>query len=587
MKSIYRSLTLTLFFLIPAALLFSQSPCVRANGEPTKCDQADGGTVNAAGTGRVRFQLYDDPTSLTDPRDLTIKPRYKAFWLPGDGNFIFHAGGTTLAEDATSWIFDYTYGSAGSAREYRLNAVLTEKKSNMEPPGSDERIINVPPNTVGTATAEANRLRVPGRETLLDIFYNDPPRPRYPTAFVVSFPKEDASISRILLFYNSCSTGGAVDTVRFFQRDVYYHPFYYGAGYAPHEGTPTDMRGRSYDNTLFTEPLGKQFLNYIEFPISSDARGLVPERFYEQRVFPVFKTIWSDTIPKEPSHFLAVSVGPNPLPSDDQFNDQILRSTGSTTLKGGVSGQVLRTYAELVAAVRATAQKQFPGLGGDLQVGRDAAGNALYIRGIASTDVNLVGSHDPNELEVMSICPKGFNKYECSFRMQVCNHGTLLDQNFPVTLFDSTGGQFSNLDLSGVDVLAGSLQTGANTWKFTWSVSLDGVPLPPAPGQPYDERYPERCKEFTFKMTTTWLGVQALIRGEGMKACVHFPLAGGDNLECNCNGTLPLGEVLAQNGYNCGSPVTGSFWSCWCCMALVLLLLLFILWLLWRILFKK
>jgi hypothetical protein len=320
----------------------------------------------------------------------------------------------------------------------------------------------------------------------------------------------------------------------------------------PHYNTTTGLTEQltANLNNSIGQILRRTYRNYVFVPITSEQLSLMPNGFDEYRIFPILKTIWTDSL--RTCRFLAVVVGGRPA-SVDQFRGQE-EFKGQTTPGGGFFSQ--SKYDALQALVDGVFK-------GNINLGTaifnaNSQDSSFYIRGMYYTEVPMIGSSDPNELEVLSICPLPDGKYRVKMRMQVCNRGSLPELKVPIRVIDHTSGQFSDFEfVRDQGKLDSSLRYDAatHTWHFIWPTGIQGVWQPEdiAPGEESQKiPYEPQCIEVFFELTTTYMGVQSLVRGEALEGCATFPAAAALGVPDECKMNFPVNKFSKHCGYACG-----------------------------------
>lgn len=545
-------------------------PCLSVNSDfSISCppDETAETTVIPTATNLVQYQVSEaDATLQRNPG-----ARYKAFWLLGDGNFRFFPYGD-LPQDLSTYAHSYVYRAADT---YKPMVVLSERKSNTSPPRNLQRTIGVPNTSTPVRDVDTFAVRL-HRNKSLDIFNHDRNRPHYPTVFVVSAPKEDKLIDSVFFFYNGeKKADGTYNAKKIHEYNFVNFPNYFKPTPLANEfqmsaGVPGCLNVPAVRNILTG-----RFLNYLG--VRTQSGQIVVERsgakravaarqedpafnpFDETRFFPSLTSIWdtrwitgNDTL-LPVGHYLAVSVGYQPL-------SRVLNPDRPNEINP-VFADVLRYFPELDSNT--------------LQIGQEK-----YIRGIATTDVEMVASIDPNGLQILQICPDGQNRFKVTIRMEVCNEGFMHEQDFGFGLIDHTG------VISKPEFIAGTspnfLEQVGNEWKYKWNVFLDGVPLPEATKDELQEAR-KLCDTLVFTVTTNWLGVQRLTKGQGLELCVQFSHA---REECHKNYALDEREVSPLTGFKCGDPPAAPWMCClpvYITLALAIIILLLLIWIAWKL----
>ncbi len=518
---------------------------------------------------KVDLEIRDEPSSLDNYEDA----RYQAFWIWGDGNFRHFRNGLK-EDDLKTYKQSYNYSAPDS---YVPVVVLIEKKSNKQPPGRTER--NVKISNMGTGTTMQpdtfwRRLNPSGKSA--DIYNIEQLRAdSFHTAIVVSARKSTSNLG-VFFFYNSIYN----------KRKNTYKPehvhdvesveipnYVKRAGLSLVQGTMADLQNNFPLFNLLSAPgvfpaLEKSFGNFMFLPVSPDAIRNMPLAFDEYRFFPILETVWPDTL--SAADFMTIVVGTqSPLNDDiqDPFYDEQRISTLSETLSSflaqfdttGNPPQVATTFR--------------------IGIATDSQGNSsqAYVTGADRLGVTLVGSIDPNELEVKKICPIDSGKYKVTMRLQICNEGYMFENSIGIRLIDA-GRHFSKLTLpeaieSEISSFREEPLVDPHQWSFTWAKHLDGIYNPANP----NDEYAPSCASFEFTIETDWAGVQKLQTGEALEMCVTFSLALTNIEDCSFN--FPIkGPVTQITGFACGDDSCSCNWLCWLLIILVVLLLLWWWW---------
>ncbi|MBK7935908.1 MAG: hypothetical protein IPJ82_01905 [Lewinellaceae bacterium] len=543
MKSISRIVA-----LFPAVVfgfyVQGQSPCLGVGTESTCPSDPTALLAIPANSTNITFSLIN-PEDGIEPPDTNA--RYKAFWIFGDGTFKFHED-INKASDLASHSETHTYLHRAS---YKPSVVLTEKKSNTSPPQGPKRFVSVPPQA---APAWVSQIQ---SGSSMDIFPSGMNRPNYSTAFVVSARKEDTEISGIFFFYNSLNSGNgyAAGDLHDQFNDWSLLPDYFtnvNAGDITPRSTLTDLPAFNTFVAPFLN-LKNQYKNYIFVPVDKPANGnpglmgRIPPTFTEARFFPVLRTMWQNawavsTTAMPKGKYLAIAVG-------SEHHDPANPPDYWSGLINDVSGEISPTINQNTLEITS------------------GNSNKLYIRGLAVSEVEMAGSIDPNDLAIISVCPKGRDQYEVTFEMKVCNSGYLEAQNFRLFLKDFTKGKLLSQPVFLIPAEAPVSEEhlpalGNNDqWDYRWNISLDGAHQPVKSNQE-----PESCKSTRFTVLTNWDGVSQLAQGRALQLCVFFDKAPDD---CTFNLALPDGAVSQDTGYNappgCRIPPVEETSACDCC----------------------
>lgn len=553
----------------------AQGPCLLLGAAESSCP----GPASSPGFSNnlVDFRLADITAGLDMAVPAGVEPRYKAFWIFGDGNFKHHPSNLEPAGDLLTLRED-DYGFPPIGADYITEVVLTEKKSNTTPPPAIHREVSIPQLSLKEgptyATPAPFRYQIYGPKTM-DIFNSELNRPFYPTAFVVSAPKNDPQINKMMFFFNSMRIGETGS----FGRGIIHDPVNDFSIRLPNFLEPqtpaiietTTLPGSNY-STEFQNGVSN-FLHFIEVDVPATSRSNMPSGFTEIRFFPVLKTAWdevwvqdndNDGKPDNPlpyARYLSLSLGPEPLYTANDSTDSPEFNTFSSQVK------------EIFGASFAL----------PFQVSSDPT---LYLRGIDTLDVRMVASIDPNGIQVLSVCPTGKDRYQVRLKLEVCNEGYMPESDIKFYLTDH-----SKL-LSAPNFSANPLITtlpyipNQYHWGYDWNIHLEAVPNPE---EPKPAVHPKTCEQTEFMVETNWAGVQALIDGKALQLCVKFSLG---KPVCTFNSPVSSREYCPDAGYRCGDcPKTVS--PEYCCnwifygLILLILILLALFWIVWYLLRRK
>lgn len=554
---------LSFYFFSASTLTAQTGPCLRVSPEVwTTCPAQAVLDATTLTPNLVRFDVME-PTA-----DLESNPgaRYKAFWMFGDGNFKWNPYGTPEQDLATMGL-TYLYENEGN---YSPVVVLSERKSNSRPPKKPKRNLNVQGMTAPIPTGGNFVPQIPSGKSM-NIFNHDYNRPHYPTVFVVS-AKPNSGLSHLYLFYNSKPNGrgGYEHVIIHDQLEDVFLPNYLPSSLSRNILTTAAATWPSQLTELQTI-LGSRFANFLVVSAENgwSARRAESEGQKGQdspkptqlpaeiRIFPSFLSQWDpawiDTTTKDTllpkGHYLALAVGTTPHPSLDPNQSN--------------------TNNPLVQEVR----QYFP----NLNTSTLQCGTGAYIQGIATADVDMVASIDPNGLTILEICPLAGGNFKVKIRMEVCNEGYMHEKNFAFKLIDHTGNISRPNFISGQAPLFQN--ANGNTWNYIWEVFLDGVPLPTETTESRG-REPKLCETAEFEVETNWQGVQKLARGEGLELCVQF-----DHAREECTKNYKVDEKFCKEcGYACASESGCKCQNQCCTVLLICLIAIFVIILLWWIL---
>ncbi len=525
---------------------------------------------------RVSLQISDNPPSLDQINPLA---RYKAFWIFGDGNFGHYPHGGSLFDDIQWNTQIYNYHRPGS---YTARAVLSEKKSNDEPPKRTARELGV--GTIpGGGTMSPFKHTLIGTDNTLDIFNSEVNRPKHPTAFAVSAPKIFNTLG-VFFFYNrsySTTQKNFVPAEIMAENAIEIElPWYMKTrGIVPVKGNTTVLSGPVLPGGLRLTPtvvsaLQSQYRNFIYVPFTpiygnnetgGATFGEVPDAFDEFRFFSVLKTtLFDGTLPT--TRFAAISVSkaqasPN---IDTFFNSKRLSNLNDEA-------------ARMFGGTSAVAVGSVPNI--------DQEADSVYLIGVRTLDVEMKAAIDPNKIEVMKICPKGGGQYEVRFQVEICNEG-YEDENAPKIQIKDPQDLFQNFIFEGTvnhdsfSQIAGNAAT-IHEWTFTWNQVLGQVP---EPNDPDAESQAPRCAQFYFSATTDWEGVQRLVAREGLELCVIFSGGAGGLPECHYNASIDATKLTQKSGYECGIPDPPTCCCCcgFLCIMLIIVLIAILIWWFWK-----
>ncbi|MBL7810375.1 MAG: hypothetical protein JNN28_21305 [Saprospiraceae bacterium] len=493
-------------FTLLSLPLHAQSPCACLNNETLDCTQTDQHPESVTISGNsLTFRVSDSPRSL----GINPNARYKAFWIFGDGNFKYYPHGDMTADLATL-TQPYTYHRTGT---YHAEPLLSEKKSNREPPAYSARVVTVT-STPDQGTTFTTTLT--GGNNTLDLLNSDKFRPKYPTGFALSIPADNAN-KGVYFFYNSRAENGSYvpDDVQTLEK-VLLPDYVRSANLNYTQGLTSNLPDELANGI---SSLTSKFKNYIYLQVNTAAISNMPGGFSEYRFFPFLKTIWEEGLPS--CQVAAISVG-NTAPSGSFYTDGRL--------------------AQLTNAV----DKLFPGTGvsSNFQIGSNSGG-AVYVRGATVFDIEMLGVIDPNGIRVTDVkdLKNGFFRATC--QLEACNKGRLAEDLVFVTINDHNH-LFSNLNVLSSDTISTVVEqiskSGVHQWIFEWTALLDEVPWEGA----FDKNHTEICNDLFFSVEMNAEGLKRLIEGDGLELCTRFSLANTRHPEeCVCNS--PKKELQGSN----------------------------------------
>lgn len=554
-------------FILPIILLFislgiyAQTPCFQVFTENV-CPPANPAVVTRNEPLFV-YKHADKKAGLT-PGD--AQARYKAFWIFGDGNYLSFPDGT-LEEDEATLDVDYQYFQAGG---YTPTAILVEKKSDDEPPGTTSRRVqyDLPveknPEEIkrdGQQTpAPTQRLegtperiqfndRISGSNTA-DIESSSTVRlGGYQMAFAVStmLPQSAANQAVVLFLYNSAKlkdqdvfTPMNIFSATDLKQANYTESAYKTGTVAGHlPGTLGSIVHRRYQNVI-AQPLNVNF----------DKK---PESFTEFRMFPVLQTTPKqngvihtgiphlDTTGMGEAQFVALVIDNTSL--NVEFDNA---DSNSLIIQPTSSNQPLTNSSAEIERILALIDQYFPELRNAIvDPATLSIGNGMFIRGFAYRSELIVTSVDPTELRVLSICPNNEN-YDVKMSMMVCNEGNAPEDSVTVALRNTKGILIQNLQ---VDPAQFSTQmNGLFPDEFLSFSYLDLPEFIQATAATH-----ANCFEVKFDFKTDWNGVEKLRDGGALTASVHFTHAEIKPKQNFPSIALDSLKVNRKAGYNCGS----------------------------------
>ena len=567
--SICVSLSLPAQRTAPCLCIPADPAWTTATSETQKCTNLTPAVppVATPSDNKITLEVKDDPSDLDPYPDA----RYKAFWMWGDGNFRYFPHGRK-ADDLLTYKQSYVYSRPGN---FTPVVILTEKKSDKAPPGRMERSIQIN-QTRTSPTPFEKRLNVSGKTA--DIFSTEDLRAGgFHTALVVSAPKNIRNTG-VFFFYNSIYNRAknvhlAAPVHKIVSVEV---PQYAkDAGLSMQEGPTTNLKNPPIVNWLpnptLINALAAGYQNYIFLPMTGSALEVMSPGFDEYRYFPVLETIWPDTLSE--AEFLTLVVGSSiPTTVNDNVPDPFYDAKRISELRGTLSSVI--TDYDTTGLLNNMPENFLVG------TATDNAGNSsnVYVRGAARQSVRLVGSIDPNELEVEKICPTEAGKYKAYLRLQICNEGYMFENSITVRMIDA-GNHFSNIDIPQAvkNEFNGTFREETapqHFWSFVWGKHLDGIYDASNP----NDDYAPSCAEFRFTIETDWAGVQKLQAGNGIEMCVTFSNSIPKKEICGFYNYPIGGQVTQAYGYECGGGGTTPTdcccnWLAWLLFAIAALLL--------------
>lgn len=535
------------------------------------------------------YKHADKRAGLT-PDD--AKARYKAFWIFGDGNYISFPDGTIEQDEATLDI-DYEYFLAGS---YSPTAILVEKKSDEEPPGTTSRRVQYDLPVEKAPQEEVRDLRENGAdpaakdqgETPRDrILFNDRisgPNTAdiessslvrlggYKMAFAVStmLPQSAANQAVVLFLYNSAKLR---DTNPFIPMNIFSAAEVKQANY-----TESDYKTGTTEGHLpgaLGSVIHRKYQNVIAQPLNVNF-DKKPENFTEFRMFPVLQTT-----PKDNG---VIRTGITALDAsgmgEAQFVVLVIDNTSlnvefnnadslSPIIQPTSSNQPLTNSSAEIAQILALIDQYFPDLRNIiLDTSTLSIGNGMFIRGFAYRSELIRTSIDPTELRVLKICPNNEN-FDVNMSMTVCNEGNAPEDSITVALRNTRGILIQDLHFNPAE-----FSTKLNGLFPDEFLSFSYLNLPEFIQATAASH--ANCFEVKFDFKTDWNGVEKLRDGGALTASVHFTSAEIKPKQDFPSIALDSLKVSRKGGYDCTVPD-----NCWW-LYVVLFALFIVIWWYWK-----
>lgn len=566
---------LALLLLVGQVVLAQTSPCLRLSTDAGACDNPPSSLSSAIQA--VNF------THKSKTAGLSANPeaRYKAFWIFGDGNFMFYPD-RSKALDESTLDQNYVYHRGG---KYNVRSVLVEKKSNKQPP--DKELISVdvelssskgaagptlPGTSFTTQLADNNRAAVFNHEKVR--------LGGYETALVVSSYLPASSAQPVaLVCYNSYRgnsrqpfSGGQL----FARSNVEVEKANYTSNDFPHQiGATTNL-----DGILGSALSSSGYGNVIMQPVRVNSDLIAPS-FNEFRCFPIFRTeprnasglLTSTGIPDldttgmgETQFLVLILEGAtvNPQYNSQSLESQLLFGNGPVTNQPFISPITAAERQRILSLL----QTHCPALYQVVDTTTLALPNGMYIRGASHRVVSIVSSIDPTMLEVKSICAAENGLYDVAMKMTICNEGNAEEPHISVRIDNLAGIQIiePKFDSTGLDSFLYQPRV-MPTWKFAYLQGLAGA---------YNDAgvYASSCISRDFSFKTDWNGAQKLAVKGSLKATVTFHTALIKPTQEFPNVMDDATLLSKENGYNCQPDGKGNYWWLW----LLLFLLGLIIW---------
>ena len=476
----------------------------------------------------VRYSVTPPPSNPVNP-NVDVIPRYKAFWIMGDGNYLEFPN-TETDQESRSPRNPYNYSKTGT---YNMSVYLTGKYTNHNPPPGATRQIQVgapSPTPPAGAFAPTSFQQRPSTSNI-DFFPVHDIRKNYEIPFVLSYPASMDS-SWGYLFFNGRQRGGGAWMERPLQYQTTHVPNYYrgvaaniAASPASNLAVPGSIGAINF-STEFSN-FSTRYADVLFFPLETAATADLPAGFSKKRYFPVFwaKNDSSIILGENDSlmSFCYVVTGPRPLPQADWARiNQVLNNMD---LKLSASVPINTSGPMLLRESGSSKMQQGPN-------------NTLqFIQGVYTNDVKYVAAHDPNQLTVTNIDTISGNRYRVSFHLEMCNKGGGDTHAQTIDLFDRFA-RFADFTYNGNAVVESSTQPhhfimGANLF-------IAGIPA---------GEYKMMCESIDFTATTDCDGVRSLWETNPERAfefCVRF----NETFFTECGTNLPIDtcEFKMDNG---------------------------------------
>lgn len=547
----------------------------------TSCTSSVSPTTICVGQNEVNFFIESQFLPPLDQGNGNLVPRFEAFWVFGDGNYLEYTGNDVASDQASLDPPAYPYSTANGS-SFKATAYITGKYTNTTPPPQLYR--NVELGGRGTGPTFTPRLTTGQR---MDIHsnhyrYQDPNgqtghlvRMGNLTAFVVSY---DANLSGKLYFFfngrknptvpppanfSACTTNVLdykwTDIPKYFEKVVTDQHYL--------TSTLTSFSGVDYSPAF--EGLSRKYRDFVVYSTESVLPSLMPTGFSEKRQFPVLVANPNAVLTTADSvmSVLALLTGPEPIDDgDEQTVDDINAILNAYGLQG------LSAFSPITA----------PGANAPVE----------YIIGAAEATVYYVTGFDPNQLVVENIVPEN-GQYRVTFRLDICNEGQAPVSQQNVTIRYPEGA-FWDFQYKGDNALGSGNMIGyqmtshaGGVWKFDLGMELNEVPAP-QPGQEHQEQ----CGSMYFTVLTDCEGVRSLWQENGgrvMEACVVFPQTITKQSHCGYNSAIESTKYKDANGNciccsqeKCPPRDGGGMYDWRYCLLILLFLLLLLLWLLKR-----
>ena len=487
-----------------------------------------------------------------DPDDGDAKRTYNAFWVTGDGNYLQFDG----SKNAESLMPTYLYPATGT---FSATSYLTGIYTNRNPPPRSAlkvSIGNIP--TGSTSTVFSSRLGKAGALSVpvVDLFSDHAIRKKNMTTFVISWPG-DVNATGIYLFYNGYQNSGT-GALQAFTPQV---PLLYELSDVPAYFLNSDAAGnRFFDDTkieafetssmqtpglvdgisfasYIATSLQNKFSNFVYFPAETATRADMPNGFTENRLFAVLRADSNFVVQDSFLNFMVFITGNKPAAGNNQL-----------------SALLEKINSDFNANTPFGARQQ----------------EAIYVQAADELQLEYLTTFDPNQLLVEQIDSIDPDKFEVTFRLEMCNKGRgnvekeFVSLSFPSDFHSFVPNGFTPLNETKTPV----------SWDFTVNMTIPGVEVLP------DSLHEEsECVSIVFKAKTNCKGVKSLWKSADptpVKSCVVFD-GGMVETPPECHAAIAI-DSTQFNCYCCngGTVIEGD--NCWVLWCLLILVLIYVIW---------
>lgn len=507
-----------LILLFLSSSLFSQTQ-VEFNNPGSPCAK-NVTTPCASPNNQTRFYVVTQTPDAPNPAQPNILPRFKAFWIPGDGNY-WDFPDTDTDQESLTPAQPYNYAKGGT---YTVSVYLTGKYTDHHPPPGAGRQIDVGPQPAARPGSANPYTPTPFRKRTgsgdYDFFPIHDIRKDYLTPFILSYP---ATLDNTwgYLFYNGHPSGGAwAERPLKYQKSKGEVANYFNGDTAKIKSYPTlNLTGDAGIDGIFYKPefaaLQSRFNDFVFFPLETASAANMSPGFTQKRYFPVF---WADknvAIGERDSMVAFCYIVTSSKPASEEQQNRINAVLHGMDLN--LSAAVPINFGtgeknEQLDKLAQTGQFQGPGVA------------AQYIQGIYTGSVKYVAAHDPNQLMVKNVVAQADGKYLVTFELTMCNKGGGRTEKQFIDLFDRFG-RFHDFKYQNNPVPA-----IANHIKLESDLRIEGIP---------DTGYAMMCKSLEFTAVTDCDGIRSLWAGNTVRAlqvCVKFKEA----FDTECGDNLPI-----------------------------------------------